>query len=235
MPDNAAPLILLTRPAAQARRFAGECRAELGDRAEILIAPMQEISLRDLPPIPEGTALIFTSENGVRAYQAGGGSPGVAAYCVGDRTARAATAAGLRAVSAGGAAGDLVDLIRTHDPGGPLLHLHGRQVRGDIARHLTDAGLNATGHVVYDQRALPLSDDAIRALMGPRRVIVPLFSPRSATLFAQALPAGSRPDPVCISAATKAALPDALQRGVPVAETPTGAGVLKAVARQLSP
>lgn len=235
MPDNAAPLILLTRPATQAARFADQCRAAFGERAEILIAPMQEIALLDLPPIPPGAAVIFTSENGVRAYVNGNGRTGLNAYCVGDRTAQAARAAGLKALSAGGAAGDLVNLIQSGGHEGLLVHLHGTHVRGEIAERLEEAGHQVSGHVVYDQRTLPLSAAAVQLLTGPRRVIVPLFSPRSAALFVAALPTGASPDLVCISAATKAALPEALHPAACVAETPTGAAMLKALARQLSP
>jgi uroporphyrinogen-III synthase len=235
MPDNATPLILLTRPAAQAERFAGLCRAEFGAKADILIAPMQEIVLLDLPAIPPEASLIFTSENGVRAFAAGGGGAGHTAYCVGDRTARVAAEAGLKALSAGGAAGDLVELIRRDAPDGPLIHLHGTHVRGEIAERLGTAGFNVVGHVAYDQRSLSLTEEARRALTGPRRVIVPLFSPRSVALFAAELPDGATAEPICISVATKAALPLALQSGACVADAPTGAAMLKALARQLSP
>ena len=235
MPDNATPLILLTRPVAQAERFAGDCRAAFGDRAEVLIAPMQDISLLALPDIPPGTALIFTSENGVRAYQTGGGAAGLTAYCVGDRTAQAANGAGLNALSAAGAAGDLVALIREDHHSGALMHLHGTHVRGDITKRLSDAGLNASGHVVYEQQELPLSQEAIRALSGPRRIIVPLFSPRSAALFATAVPPFCRPDLICISPATRDALPSELLPRASLAGSPTGAAMLKALARQLSP
>ncbi|MGI3187391.1 uroporphyrinogen-III synthase [Nioella aestuarii] len=235
MPDNAAPLILLTRPAAQAERFAKQCRAEFGDRVEILVTPMQEIVLLDLPAVPPGAGLIFTSENGVRAYQAGGGKAGLTAYCVGDRTARVAAEAGLNAQSAGGAAGELVALIRGAAPDGPLIHLHGTHVRGGIAKQLCAAGFDVTGHVVYDQRSLPLDNSALKALSGTQRVIVPLFSPRSATLFAADLPAASSPDLICISDATRAALPAALRQAAILADEPTGAAMLKALARQLSP
>lgn len=235
MPDNATPLILLTRPAAQAERFADQCRAEFGTKAEILIAPMQEIVLQDLPAIPSEASLIFTSENGVRAFAAGGGGAGHIAYCVGDRTAQVASQAGLKALSAGGAAGDLVDLIRRDAPDGPLIHLHGTHVRGGITDRLSAEGFSIVGHAVYDQRNLPLSAGALAALSGPRRVIVPLFSPRSAALFATELPSKAEPDVICISEATKAVLPAPLRRKVIVADTPTGAAMLKALARQLSP
>ncbi len=196
---------------------------------------MQEIVLLETPAIAENAGLIFTSENGVRAYQAAGGKSGLTAYCVGDRTARVAAEAGLNARSAGGAAGDLVALIKGSQPEGPLLHLHGTHVRGDIAEQLNSAGFSVSGHVAYDQRSLSLSDEALAALTGPRRMIVPLFSPRSAALFAADLPTDGNPDLICISDATRAALPASLRLTAIVADAPTGAAMLKALARQLSP
>lgn len=235
MPDNAKPLLLLTRPQAQAERFAAACQDVFDGRVEIMIAPMQEIVLSPLPRITPGAMLIFTSENGVRAYVAGAGRKGARAYCVGDRTAQAARAAGLDARSAGGAAGDLLALIRAEAPSAPLVHLHGQHVRGQIIDSLRADGHDATGHVVYEQRPLPLSDPARAALTGAARVLVPLFSPRSAALFAEALPAGAEPRLVCISAATREALPPRMQARALVADQPTGAAMLNAMARQLSP
>lgn len=235
MPDNAKPILLLTRPQAQAERFAAACQDEFGDSVEILIAPMQEIVLLPLPRMAPAAVLVFTSENGVRAYVAGGARTGVRAYCVGDRTAKAAREAGLDARSAGGAAGDLLALIRADAPVAPLVHLHGRHVRGQVVDGLRAAGHDATGHVVYEQRPLPLSGSALAALTGAARVLVPLFSPRSAALFAEALPSSADPVLVCISAATCAALPPGMQTRALVAEQPTSAAMLNAMARQLSP
>lgn len=235
MPDNATPVILLTRPLAQATRFAASCREAFGDRAEVVLAPMQDIVLGPLPVLPGDAVLIFTSENGVRAYVAGHGAAGRTAFCVGDRTAEAARAAGLQAQSAGGAADELVALIRTAAPAGPLVHLHGAHVRGQVVEQLVTAGLEASGHAVYDQREMPLTDEARVFLSGPRRVIVPLFSPRSAALFGAAVTGGNHLSLPCISAATRDALPPGLRELASLAEAPTGAAMLKAVARQLSP
>ncbi|TBX18519.1 uroporphyrinogen-III synthase, partial [Nioella sediminis] len=127
------------------------------------------------------------------------------------------------------------ELIRRDAPDGPLIHLHGTHVRGGITDRLSAEGFSIVGHAVYDQRNLPLSAGALAALSGPRRVIVPLFSPRSAALFAADLPAGANPDLICISDATRAALPKPLRRTAIVSDAPTGAAMLKALARQLSP
>ena len=234
MPDNATPLILLTRPRAQGARFAALCEAEFGTRAEVMQAPMQEIVWTGPPPaMAEDAALIFTSENGVRG--AGHTGAGRRAYCVGQRTAEAARLAGYDAISADGTAGDLAALIQKAPPAGPLIHLHGAFVRGDLAGQLRAGGLRAEGRVVYDQVALPLSPAARKALAGPRRVIAPLFSPRSARLLAEAAPDLANTALPCISKATRDALPAPLRALATISAAPTGAAMLIAVARQLCP
>lgn len=235
MSDNAKPLVLLTRPQEQADRFAAALREETGGTADILIAPLQRIDLLDLPPLPKAAALVFTSENGVRAYVAGNGPVDRLAYCVGDRTAEAARDAGLEALSAHGTAEDLTALIRSHAPSGPLVHLHGRHVRGQLTATLQGEGIAITGQAVYEQHPLPLATSARAALLSGQSIVVPLFSPRSAHLFAEALPDGAMCHPVCISDASRDALPPALSDRATVAKTPTGAAMLKAVARQLGP
>jgi uroporphyrinogen-III synthase len=236
MSDNATPLILLTRPQAQGARYAALCRAEFGDRAEVMAAPMQQIVwTRPASAIPDDTALIFTSENGVRAFLRAGAGPGRQAFCVGERTAEAARQAGMVAVSANGTVEDLVALILKSPPAGALLHLHGTHLRGDLVGRLTKAGLAVTGHVAYDQRALPLAPDARDALASPRRVIAPLFSPRSARLLAGAAPECRNTALPCISKATAMALSEPMRDRATIAEAPTGAAMLIAIARQLCP
>lgn len=236
MTDNAAPLILLTRPRLQAERFAAACRAEFGDKPDIMLAPLQEIvHAGALPDIPANAALVFTSENGVFSYAARGGRGGLTAYCVGDRTAEAARNAGLDAVSAGGAIGDLMALILRKRPSGPLVHLHGRHVTGDLSGQLRARGMQASGHVVYEQRDLALSDQAREALAGPRRVIAPVFSPRSARLLATAAPDMRETRIPCISKPARDALPEPLRPLASVSDAPDAAAMLIAVARQLCP
>jgi uroporphyrinogen-III synthase len=236
MSDNATPLILLTRPHAQAARYAALCRAEFGDRAEVMAAPMQQIVwTRPVPEISEDTALIFTSENGVRACVQAGAGPGRQAFCVGERTAEAARQAGMPAVSANGTVADLVALILKSPPAGPLLHLHGGHVHGDLVGRLTKSGLTVTSHVAYDQRALPLALGARDALASPRRVIAPLFSPRSAGLLAGAAPECRNTALPCISKATVLALPALMRDHATISDAPTGAAMLIAIARQLCP
>jgi len=239
MPDNAAPLILLTRPRAQADRFAADCAARFGDAAAILIAPLIEIvpgaALPDLAGID---GLIFTSENGVRAFAAAPGARhGLPAYCVGDRTAATARDAGLVPHSAGGTADDLVALLLSQRPSGQLLHVHGAHVTGDLAGRLRAGGLQAQGLAAYDQLEQPLAARALAALNGPRVVIAPLFSPRSAMLFARALGGAvpARTALPCLSPAVCAALPAGYRDSATICDAPTGEAMLSEIARQLGP
>lgn len=178
--------ILLTRPLPQASRFATELVTRFGDAVAPVIAPLQ-VSQFLVAEVPTATALILTSETGAQAArklrETGVPLPATA-FCVGDRTACAASDAGFAPISAGGDADALITLILARKPPGPLLHLHGQETRGDVARRLTDAGIPTASAVIYRQEPQPLSPEAAALLARPGPVIVPLFSPRGAALFA---------------------------------------------------
>ena len=179
-------VILLTRPLAQSLRFQREVRHALG-LVPIVISPLMAPQYLT-PPIPPHpyTAVIFASITAVDAAQrisAIGVALPKLAYCVGDRTAMTARAAGFEARSAMGDAVDLVAMIIAENPIGPLLFLRGQDSRGDIRENLISAGIDTVSSVIYDQTAQPLSDEAVKILMGRDPVTVPLFSPRSARMF----------------------------------------------------
>lgn len=174
--------ILLTRPADQGARFADALRERFGLRIEITESPL--IAPRLITPtLPDGPfdAVIFTSETAVQAAQSLTGLPRIA-FTVGDRSATAARNAGFAAHSANGDAAALVGLLTQARPG-RVLHLHGQHTRGDVVGHLRRAGLQAEGVVVYTQEPQPLTPLAQHWLDEAQPVIVPLFSPRTATLF----------------------------------------------------
>jgi len=166
------PTILLTRPAESARRFAAELAAL---DLPVVISPIIEI----VPVAHDGDAaavaqgLVFTSAHAVPSAGAGRGRP---AICVGPATAAAARAAGFRVTEGPGDAAGMMPMLADLGPG--WLHLRGRH----IARELPVPGL-----VVYDQRPVPLSGQALELLAGTGPVILPLFSPRSARLLAAAV------------------------------------------------
>ncbi len=204
--------VLLTRPADQAARFAQELAIRFGSRLHPVISPLMRPAFLtpDLPEAPFA-ALILTSETGVEAamhLRAAGRVLPARAICVGDRTARAAETAGFAATSARGDAEALLALVLASDDPGPFLHLRGRDARGDIVPRLVAKGRQAQAAIVYEQVAQPLTDAAVAVLAGHGPVVVPLFSPRTASLLADQGPFSAPLLVAAISAAaaTKAAV-----------------------------
>lgn len=178
-----ATTLLLTRPETQARRFADQVRAALGEKLPIVISPILAIVPKgDLPPLAGFSALIFTSENAVRIAAQQADLAGRRAYCVGARTAEAARALGMDTLSADGDADALVALIWRENPNGKLLHLRGHDTRGAVAERLNLAGIETECTEIYRQDPRALSGEARALLNDGGRVILPLFSPRSARL-----------------------------------------------------
>ena len=182
------PTLLLTRPEAQSRRLAQALATKLETRPEIVISPMISIALRpEAADLSDVRGVIFTSENGLKAYMSAAPAQSrLPAFCVGHRTARAAAEAGLIAHSAGGTVENLIALILQWQPQPPLAHFHGAHHRGDLAPRLTAEGIETRGQTVYEQRGLPLTPEAKTLLVQGARIVAPLFSPRTATLFRQA-------------------------------------------------
>lgn len=224
------PLVLLTRPRHQAERFARACRASLGD-IEIIVSPLVDIEARAPEVALDGVrGLIFTSENGVRAFGDQKAVSGLDAWCVGGRTARVAQAAGYRAWSADGDAEALIRMILAAAPAGPLLHLRGDRAAGDIARRLTAAGVPTREAVIYDQTDRSPSEAARAVLAGERPVILPLFSPRSARRAVAAFGDANAPLwPVAISKATAEAWRNGRAEPVRIAVRPDAAAMLDAM------
>jgi uroporphyrinogen-III synthase len=172
--------------------------------AETVVSPLLEIVIADaLPPL--APALVLTSQNGVAAYHALGGPAGLPCWCVGPATAEAARAAGLKVR---GWAPDAAVLARTVPADAPpILHLRGAVQRGDLAADLRRRGIDARSAPIYAQEPRPLSDAGLAAMA--RGAVVPLYSPRTAALLAQAVPLGHWAGcvPLALSPAVAAALP----------------------------
>jgi uroporphyrinogen-III synthase len=235
MTDNAVPLVLLTRPRAASERFAEALRADVGP-VEVAILPLMEIApiVSDLD-LSGVSALIFTSGAGVEIFAGLTDDRTLPAWCVGDRTAEAARDIGLQATSAGGDAAALVTLMAEARPEGRLLHLHGAHTRGDVAERLVEAGLRAEARAIYDQVSVPPGTAFAAALAHDGPIIAPLFSPRSAELFAEAVRTDApRLYPVALSAAVRDALPDPLARRTSVADSPDAPAMIRAIAALIS-
>lgn len=230
------PPVLLTRPPAQGTRFANLLRDRFGVRVRVVFSPL--IAPRFLTPsLPADLCsdlggVIFTSETGVEAFaRLWRGAP-LPAWCVGDRTAAAAQAAGFDARSSQGDATALVAALVAAPPAGPLLHARGRDATGDVAGALNRQGLLVAEAIVYAQIAQPLTVEARALLEGGRPVAVPLFSPRTARLLVQALPGDQPHAPLWVAAlspaVSRSAAPLAPVR-LAVAPSPDTAGMIAAL------
>lgn len=210
------PTVLLTRPLADAHRFA----ARLAD-VPVVISPILRIVpvAFDRAAVEAGQALVFTSRHAVGFAGPGRGR---IAYCVGSRTADDARAADFDVIEGPGDAEGLIPLLRRAE--GPLLHLRGRHLARD---------LGVPGIVVYDQQFQPLDDQAKALLEGDQPVLLPLFSPRSARLVAQA--ARGRRAPLWLAAISPAAAAawDGPRDDLEIADHPDADSVLAAINRLL--
>ncbi len=183
--QSLAPTVLLTRPAAQSASFAQSLRAQVGG-LRVVVSPLM-VTVFHTVTLPKEPlqGVILTSQTGAEAAGRLRTQLPDLAYCVGDRTAQVAREAGFRVQSAQGDAEALLALILREKPQA-LIHLRGREARGDLAQRLSAAGVFTQERVVYAQDAQPLSDEAVAVLSGKAPVLVPLFSPRSAEILGAA-------------------------------------------------
>ncbi|MDC0737778.1 uroporphyrinogen-III synthase [Cognatishimia sp. SS12] len=223
------PLVLLTRPAERAQQFATQLTAR-GWNGPLLCAPLQEVAPTETPAsLREGEAAIFSSATAVAMVPPELSRRAAPAYCVGVHTTAAARAAGWQADMYGATADALVARLIAKPPKKALVHLRGRYSRGAICARLTAAGLSVRESVIYAQRALALSAEASAALSGRDPVIVPLFSPRSAALFAKSAPGNAPLWIVSMSEAVQAELDGMPIARHVVAKTPDAASMLDAI------
>lgn len=205
MARQSQPTILLTRPLAQSQRFADQI-------GSALISPLMKPEfLSPRLPLGDFAAVVLTSETGAEAagrISAAGGVLPKQAFCVGNRTANAARVAGFAAISAAGAADDLLAHIISAAPVGRLLLLRGQDSAGDLEQRLILAGIETVSQIIYRQIAQNLTDEAIAVLQRPSPVILPIFSPRSAQLLAAELRRVAAKAPIWL-AALSAAVPEA--------------------------
>lgn len=229
------PVLILTRPEHSTRRFLEQVTTVMGYAPETIIAPMLRID-PVLAVVPNDVAgIIFTSENAVAQVGRLGLRPGLPAFCVGDRTAEAAQASGFEARSAQGDAVDLIAMLSKSRPQGPLVHLHGRKTRGDVAQRLTAAGMHCDGIICYDQTPLAPQAALVSALNGKNPVVLPLFSPNSATILAGSVAAPlAKVHVVAISAAAGAAASTLATAGMTVTDRPDGASMIAATCAALA-
>ncbi len=167
--------------------------------------------------LPEVAGLIFTSANGVAQAGRLGAPRGLPAFCVGQKTADAAQAAGFVPRVGPGDADGLIAAIIKDRPREPLAHIRGEYARGAAAEMLEKAGIACHDVVAYAQRPRTLPDTAVKALAGKFPVVLPLFSPRTGTILSGQGPFTA---PLHIAAISQAAQPDLATAQLEIAMQP---------------
>ena len=183
--DDEGATILMTRPAGRSEEFLSLCEARAGRRLPAVVSPIIEIVDED--PVPDLSlyrTVIVTSGAAVRRIAEDGQIAGRRLVTVGERTAELARQFGADAHALGETAEAFLSNRGEVVP--PAILCRGVHARGDLANRLGASGIPCDEAVVYDQDALPLSSAARALLSGTERVVIPLFSPRSARLVAMA-------------------------------------------------
>lgn len=200
------PVVLLTRPAAASARF-----AQMLAGFETVISPV--LQTRFLEPAIDLTgcdAVVFTSANGVEALAKLTVARDLVAFCVGERTAELARSHGFDAVSAQGTVADLTGLLAERHAGDQVFYARGQDVAHDLGTLLRSHNIRVVDAVVYSQESKGLSSAATKLLKSQAKVLVPLFSPRTATIFASHLQSEMTAPRIglCLSDQVRANCPD---------------------------
>lgn len=233
------PSLLLTRPRASAEEFAIAARWA----GKVVISPVLRVTFRNVPEPAAGEGVVLTSQHGVAALAMATARRDMPLWCVGPGTSAAARAAGFTQVQvAGGTAQALRDMLCATPPDCPLVHMCGAHVVTDLVSDLRAARLRARAVICYDQQALDLTDAACQLLRDQGQVVLPVFSPRSARLVAQAWHKLDHPraelHALAISRAGAEGLADLPLRSLQIAQTPDMQGMLaglKAMQAALEP
>ena len=234
--------VLITRPREDATDLA---TALQGLGVEYLSEPLLEISC--LAPATcelDGVqAVLLTSLNGVRALAQATARRDLRLIAVGDASAALARRFGFRQVAS--AAGDgkalAAKAIRELDPqAGPLIHVSGKAVAGNLVGELAAAGFDCRHLVLYEARpATVLTPACLSALRENRLDAVLFFSPRTAATFVRlaeaAMVAGccARLLAVCLSSATAAAAGAVTWQRILVAAAPNQAALLQRLQQEV--
>ena len=239
MPADRRLRVLVTRPADDAGPLADRLR-DLG--FEPVIEPLLTIVPTGETIALDGVqAVLLTSANGARALARATTRRDLPVFAVGDATARAALDGGFVAVaSAAGDVAALAALVRARcaPAAGSLLHVSGREVAGDLAGRLAQAGLAVRRAVLYRAEPAAALSPGLCGRIAAGGIDAALFlSPRTArsfvTLVAGAKLAAScrRMVALCLSQVVADALPAGFCQAVRIAAAPTEAVLLEALKR----
>lgn len=230
--------LLVTRPEADSEALA---RILASRGHEAVIAPLLQIRFLDNVVLPDRhwQALLVTSANGARALGRRADADmltALPAFAVGHASAEAMTGEGfIHVTAAEGGVATLAALAAAEltPEAGPLLHIAGSVVAGDLGALLAARGFEVERAVLYEaQKVSRLPNAACEGLMAGAFDGVLLYSPRTARLFASLVCEGGLQDRLkgvtayCLSAAVAEALADLPMLTVRISAEPTQASLL---------
>lgn len=233
--------VLITRP----EREATTLSQALGQRGHVpVIAPLFQLHFLRPPEdfaaaLAASQAVLLTSANGARALAEATELRSKPILAVGDMTA--ATAEGLGFTSVTSASGDsaaLAKLVQERlDPkGGPLIHVSGVDVKGDVGPRDF-----VRRFALYEARQADALPDSARAALQARAIdVATFFSPRAAQAFVQLVRSAGLGDTcqsitaVAISSAAAAPLQALPFKATVAAARPTRQAVLDEIDRLAS-
>lgn len=224
---------LVTRAEPGASETAARLRA-MG--CEAILAPLLTIEAVPADTDIAGVqALLFTSANGVAAFARATLARNVPAYSVGDATGEAARAAGFADVRvAGGDVGALAQWVAAtaRPEAGPLLHVAGADLAGDLKGALEARGFTVDRRVLYravSADALPPAAETALVTDPPTIDIVLFHSARAAEAFNRCAKPEAHLDRItalCLSEAVAAAARVRDWRAVVAAQEPRETALL---------
>ncbi len=225
--------VLITRPRPQAEQFAKAIEEARPGLFSCIIAPLLTIEILKKPVDLVGVdALIFTSANGVRAFLENSTRRDIPALCAGKAAYIVARKAQINATLQGPTAGELRDtLLAGSQDGRSFLHITGNHQAIDLTGSLGNAGISAEKLVLYDQLRQPLPPDVAALLAAGGIHAVPLFSPRTAKIFAELCSSMNLPPDlalVCISSAAAQQV-EKLGLALTIADNPTQSAMIDAL------
>ena len=230
--------VLITRPGEDGTALAEILRAR---GIESVIEPLLSIKYLDGPELKLENiqALLLTSANGVRALARRTDRRDIPVYAVGDATAMTARKAGFIQVhSAAGDVKTLVDLVKEilKPKDGPLLHIAGSSVAGDLIGLIDASGFKCTRSVLYEaigERSLRSS--TITGIKDSQIDAVTLYSPRSAERFveltrkARLVRSCHKINVICLSQSVAEKVSEIKWQSVLIADEPNQDAVLKLI------
>jgi len=223
--------ILITRPLEDAEETAAKLAA-LGHHGVVAPLLATDFIMGPPPDLAGVQAVLFTSANGVKAWQRRAGGHDVTAFAVGPQTTDAAKAAGFTDVrNADGDSRSLARLVQDQawPDAGTLLHVHGGEGSA-LAQELGRHGFQMREAVLY--RVIPAAIPPEAAdLLGAGTLDAALFfSPRSAGIFRDLAQKQHWPTErllaACISAAAAQALAPLSFAQIRIAAAPNQAALL---------